>query len=106
MTEITEKLKWRKLGGGSFRLANGRIIKPNQVFDASIDQIPEAFRDTVIPVDPESLPKETPIQVASPGYKVVSPSPGWYNVVDSQGKKVNEKALRQDQAQKLVEQLT
>lgn len=49
------KVKWRKIGGGSFRLG-GRIIKPNEIFSASPDEIPELFLKFLVKLekDPES----------------------------------------------------
>ena len=51
-TEEAKTISWKKLGGGSFRLATGRIIKPNQIFDATEAEIPKAFRDVVVSVKP------------------------------------------------------
>jgi len=48
------KLKYRKIGGGSFRLY-GKIIKPNQVFSAYPEDIPEAFSDVVKCLDDEEV---------------------------------------------------
>lgn len=50
MERKKEKVRFQKLGGGSFRLP-GRIIKPNQFFWAYPEEIPQAFRDSVKPVD-------------------------------------------------------
>lgn len=101
---MSEKRRWKLLSNKSFRMGRGRIIKPNQVFEATEEEIPKAFRDVVVPVDP--LPQEAPLPVLSGGYQVRSRAPGWYDVVDSQGKVVNESALRQDAAQKLIEDLS
>jgi hypothetical protein len=49
----TGKLKWRKVGGGSFRMASGRIIKPNEVFHARVEDIPAPFRDMVVQLEDE-----------------------------------------------------
>lgn len=94
--------RWRKTGGGSFRMANGRIIKKNQVFHAAPDQIPESFRNVVVPVDGV---EEKPVEIVDPSYTIESGTPGYYNVVDTNGKKMNEKQLRQDAAQEMVEAL-
>lgn len=98
-----EKIRWRKFGKGSFRMANGRIIKPGQVFIASPSEIPEGFRDTIVALD--ELPEEKPLEVVEGNYRIKSRGPGWYDVLDSQGKKVNEQALRQDEAKALLESL-
>jgi hypothetical protein len=58
------KIQWRKLGRGFFRLPN-RIIKPGGVFWARPDEIPMAFRDMLVPIDPKEL-KEQPKAPARP----------------------------------------
>jgi len=103
-TEEAKTISWKKLGGGSFRLATGRIIKPNQIFDATEAEIPKAFRDVVVPVKP--LPPEPKLEVVSGGYSVRHRGSNWYDVMDGQGKTLNEKALRQDDARRLIESLT
>ena len=95
--------RWRKVGGGTFRLAGGRIIKKNQIFHASVSQIPDGFRDVVIPVD-KFVPPE-PLALQETKYTVTAGSPGWYNVVDPNGKVMNEKQMRQAEAQSMVEAL-
>lgn len=44
------KLRWIKRGGGSFRMGDGRIIKPNQKFLAALEEIPAGFRDVVVQI--------------------------------------------------------
>lgn len=56
---MSEKVRWLKTGGGSLRLKTGKIIKPNEKFSACPEEIPEAFRDIVVPIG--DLPKEVPI---------------------------------------------
>ena len=48
------KVKWRKIGGGNFRLGK-RIIKPNEVFLASPDELPQLFMKFLVKLeqDPE-----------------------------------------------------
>ena len=99
-----QRKRWKKIGGGSFRMANGKIIKQNQIFEAAEADIPRAFRDVVVPYDQPA--EETPLPVVQTGYQVISRGPGWYDVIDGQGKRVNEQALRQDAAKKLVENLS
>lgn len=96
-------LRWRKVGGGTFRMGNGRIIKQNQVFEAPAEDIPEGFRDVVVPVD--GLPEEKPLEVQEATFSVEAGAPGWFNVVGQNGKIVNEKQLRAADAQKLIEEL-
>jgi len=111
--EQEQKLTFRKIGGGSMRLRK-RIIKPDQVFQAFLSEIPEAFRGFVIPVGEESLnavkaseqqdkPKNIPGNKAQ--YVIEEKSKGWFNVVDKQGKAINERALRKETADELLKAL-
>ena len=103
-TKTVKRVRWRKVGRGSFRLANRRIIKPNQTFFADPEEIPEAFRDVVVALGP--LPKEPEIEPVNPGYVVDRRVGGWYDVRDKFGKRVNEKALKRKDAEALVESLS
>lgn len=107
-------IRWRKTGGGPFlAYINGkkRWIKPGQVFTAKASEIPEAFRDTIIPVDAkqvETVEKKAvaeALNAKQPEYTAVHRGGGWYNVVDENGKAVSEKALKKDGAQELIDQL-
>lgn len=111
-------IRWRKIGGGFLHIkidGNAKIIKPNQIFDARLEDIPENFRDVIIPADTtvkEKLDKEKtkgvkkpPIPVAKLEYSIESRGSGYYNVVDKNGKRQNEKALRKEKADALLEQL-
>lgn len=93
------KIRYRKVGGGSLRLAK-RLIKPNEIFYAYPSEIPKAFRDTVVPLDgepPQVDPAEAPLPApAAKSTYTIQPrgkSKTWFDIVDSQGKVVNEKAL-------------
>ena len=102
-------LKWRKQGGGSFRMGSGRIIKPGQTFTARLDEIPEAFRDVVIPLDQFAFDKASKVEVGdltASKYFVQHISSGWYAVVDSDGKSQSEKKLRKDDAEALLQSLS
>lgn len=110
---VEEKVRWKKLGGGSLRLG-GKIIKPGQVFDAFPSQISKAFRDLVVPTNgrvdwdtakPE--PKLPPVAVTKPVYELKprGKSKSLFDVVDGQGKALNEKALTKVIAEKLIEDL-
>lgn len=108
------EIQFIKKGGGSFRTADGRIIKPNQKFFARLEDISEAFRDIIVPVNEESREKvrqsiaadeelfnETPLEFTA----VESEKKGWWNVIDSSGKIMNENLLREAKAKSLVESL-
>jgi len=112
----SDKIMWRKTGGGSLTLASGKKIKKGETFWATVNEIPKAFRDTVIPLNPteKSLtrkqapePVEEPIEVEDPEYTVQEdpPDSGNFIVLDSQGKIVSEGPLSEEQAEELVQQL-
>jgi hypothetical protein len=103
---------WRKTGGGSFTAKiNGRvkIIKPNDLFAATEDEIPPGFRDVVIPADPEvrKALEEKPSTVIPQKmeYYVNHRGGGYYDVVDRGGNKQNQKALRKEEAEELLKNL-
>ena len=107
-----KKVRWKKIGGGSFHMTdekgNHRIIKPGQTFTAYPCEIPQAFQDVVIPL--ETLPEHKPpppITGIDSVYKLKPRgSGGLYDVIDSNGKVLNEKALKKEVAEKLIEDLT
>lgn len=93
-----------------------RIIKQNQVFMARLEDIPEGFRDTIVRVDGEvSTPAPTPAEPvveekkiptdADPEFFMKLRGGGYYNVVDGNGKILNEKALRKVAAEALIASL-
>ena len=85
---------------------NHRIIKPGQKFTAYPHEIPEAFRDVVQAL--ETLPEHKPpppITGVKGVYVLKSRGSGWYDVIDVNGKVLNEKALKKEVAEKLIEDL-
>lgn len=105
-------VRWVKTGGGSFTAFIGgrkRIIKQNQQFTAKLEDIPEAFRDTVVPVDGAELKvaeaAEEPVNVVKLEYTISPRGGNWFDVLDSNGKQVNEKSLRKDAAEELISSL-
>jgi hypothetical protein len=101
------KVWWRKVGGGSLRLSN-RIIKPGEKFRAFPDEIPTAFRDVVLPL--EDIPETgdaKPVNVVKTEYKLQprGDSKLWYDVVDKNGKVLNEKGMKKETAEKLIQDL-
>jgi hypothetical protein len=82
--EDTSVLRWRKIGG-SLRLANGKIIKPNQVFLAKESEIPKAFRDTVICLSEAEVIERAAVKTAELTKKLKAPE-GVFKVVGSKAK--------------------
>lgn len=111
-----EQVRFKKIGGGSFRLGN-RIIKPGQVFMAFPSEIPKGFRDVVVAIDTnfkfeakpvtKETPPPAPVIVTPPKYSIQPRGKSLYlfDVVDAQGKVLNEKALKKEIAEKFVEDL-
>jgi hypothetical protein len=107
----SDRIRWRKIGGGFLRLPN-RIIKPGDIFEASPSDIPKAFRDQVIPLDPVELVRveEKPAEALQPKEEFTYEkrkrgSNDMYNIYDSRGKKINEKALTSEEADMYLEAL-
>lgn len=102
----TQEIRWKKIGGGALRLKN-RIIKPGQIFSARVDEIPKAFLDTCIPLDEVPVVLEAPLNVVTHAYKIElkGNSKFLYDVVDDNGKIINEKGLKKEVAEQLVKDL-
>ena len=70
-----------------------RIIKPNEKFQAFPDEIPQGFRDIVIPLE-KIVETEEAFKVSPSAYTAKKRAKSnWYDVFDGQGKQVNQKAL-------------
>jgi len=101
------KPRWKKIGGGSFKFGN-RLIKKGEEFSATLDEIPKAFRDTIIQLDGVPATKvPEPVLPSIPSVYTLQSRNGssWYDVVDNQGKVVNEKAMQKAAAEKLLAEL-
>jgi hypothetical protein len=108
-------MKWKNIGGGSYQISPNRIIKAGETFEADPEQIPPIFRDTIIPLNPDDLPKPFTRTKASKALAEIEPDPksfsiqkrnaGWYDVVDQGGNFMNENALRIGEAEELIQKL-
>jgi hypothetical protein len=101
MKRVEKKIRFRKEGGGSFRMANGKIIKPGQIFSAYPNEIPKEFLDVIVPLDkiPEvPTPEEVPVKVTQPEYSLTHRGGGYYDIVDTNGKQMNEVAIKGKEA--------
>ncbi len=104
------KTKYKKLGGGNFRLSNGKIIKPNQVFWAYPKEISPAFKKLVIEMeDPKKEPEETNdeniITKKDFGYALKHEGAGWFSIIDANGKKITETKMRRKDAEEALSKL-
>jgi hypothetical protein len=132
-TETTQsqepkKYWFRKVGGGSFAILheNGKkeIIKPNQKFQATMEQIPKAFKDVVLPL--ENIPSENKVVPQQPKSEVKLPTysttphvhteeekavEGFdetvelWDIVDMKGKVLNGVPLKKENAEQFVKDL-
>jgi hypothetical protein len=100
---MTTPIKWKKIGSGGF-LFNNRYIKPGQIFSASLEEIPVAFRDVIVPM--EELPADRLLSPTSSNYKMVEiEGEGTYNIVDIHGKTLNEVPLEYEEATNFLKAL-
>ncbi len=101
-----ERIRWRKIGGGSLVLGK-RFIKPNQVFLARPDEIPKGFLDCIKPL--EDLPEEKPVKSIT-AYEIRSLGSGaldGYAVCNkATGKCMSEGVLTRTQADQLLGSLS
>lgn len=98
------KIRWKKMGGGSFRLFSGKIIKPGQVFRANEEEIPVSFRDVVTPLD--DLPPEEKAAALEPQvYEILHKGAGRWVVLNPEGKIINDGYLTREEALKLKDEL-
>lgn len=99
---------WKKVGGGSLWIRK-HIVKPGEIFKANIEDIPEAFRDVIIPWNGEGegevVMDTTPTNLVPTMYSLEELENGKFNVVNSAGKAINEKLLTKKVADQLVEDL-
>jgi hypothetical protein len=115
-----QPILWKKIGGGSFHATIGGktvIIKPGQQFSAKPHEIPEAFKDTVVPVNPmgkavtitveeAKVEEAKKAEEAKGEYNLRHRGGGWWDVVDENGKAQNEAALQKADAEELLNSLT
>jgi len=94
------RVLYKKVGGGSFRLEN-RIIKPNQTFYAYPYEIPEAFKDVVLPMEEFEPPK---VMVVDFHLEPI-PDTDTFNIVDGDGKVLNEQPLTKEVAEEALAKL-
>lgn len=104
------KIRWRKEGRGVFRLRN-HIYRPGEIFWAHPNEISLQFRDLIKPVDGtvEELTSVIPVNeelVIKPAFtKKKREDSSFWDIFDGEGKQVNEKALRSEQADDYLESL-
>lgn len=105
----TNSIKWINQGG-PFYTKDKRVIKSGETFEASPADVPVAFRSTVKPIDPASLVNpidEEPEAAIVPTYSMKQRgNSSFYDIYSSQGKKLNDKDLTQEEAQTILEKMS
>ena len=105
--------QWKKLGGGPFIMRDWkgkkRIIKKGQVFEARADDIPLAFRDTIVPLqNVVNHPSFDGGKGVTKSNYDVRPSPekeGFFDIVNNKGKIISEQPMERKDALEIVKQL-
>lgn len=84
-----------------------RIMKPGQVFFAFERDLPEEFKLMIMEMDlPVKQPEVQESSFRSATYRIKERKGGeYYDVIDSNGKKMNEKQLSKEEAEELVKKL-
>ncbi len=114
---MESRVRYRKIGGGSLRLCSPdgkseKIIKPNEVFAAYPADIPPAFMKFLVKIDGgdvenNEVEQYEPEEVRIPLFEIIKKPYGWCDIINTQtGKKVNERALKMDEAKEVLRQLS
>jgi hypothetical protein len=101
------KIQYKKIGGSALRWGK-RLIKPGEVIRLNPNEIPENFKDVLIPMEKIRVKEETPIEFAKSTYSLQprGKSKSLFDVVDGQGKVLNDKALTKEVATDLINELS
>lgn len=112
MAERKKKPLWVKdVGGGTFRLENGYRVKPGERFRAEESEIPSGAKDLVHLVNPEDANKtqqqkaEQEMPKTSGEFYIKHRGGPWYDVFSPEGVQMNDKANRQEDAEKMRDEL-
>jgi hypothetical protein len=110
------RLRWRKTGGGSLRIildGKKKIIKPGEVFLAHESELPVAFMDSLQCLASETEKQENKevvekLNAVPPIYelKEAEGTDDLWNVVNPEGKAINEEPLDIDAANDLLNSLS
>ena len=99
--------RMKKIGGGGLHLHN-RIIKPGQVFIGRIEEIPKVFMNTILVMEQVSGPVKKGVQFSKspkPIYTKQITKNGLYNIVDKNGKILNEQPMTEKDADDTIRKL-
>jgi hypothetical protein len=117
-------IRWKVVSSRPYRWGRHRMMKPGQVFTATVEEIPADFMPMIIALDKvpvvprvaEALPVEVPIiiegltteipkVVEKPVTYRIKPRGDYFDILDSKGKKINEQKLSEDEALDMLNKL-
>ena len=101
------KIAYKKAGGSCMRW-NGKLIKPGEIVRLNPDEVALSnFKDLLIPMEKIREKADPPIEVAKVIYELKprGKSKSLFDIVDSQGKVINDKALTKEVATNLIDEL-
>lgn len=97
---------WWKNNGGTFRIGSKRIIKPGEKFQAFPHEVSKAFRDVIVPIH-RSKEELVVVKAVIPVYKLQeNAKKGFFDIVNEQGKVLNDIPLEESVAQNLIADLS
>lgn len=98
-------IKWT-VRSGKFTSKSGKTYKAGKNFMARPSEVPKAFRDIVRPL--EALPDETgekTLPAVENAYELEERADGQFNIVDAQGRAMNQKPLTKAEAKAILDKL-
>lgn len=106
---VVDNRLWWINRGATFRMGtdkDARIIKPNQKFQADPEEIPKMFRDIIIPVDvTQAAQAGVQVRQIAYGYRIKERDDHNFDIVDAQGKVINETPMDEEKAKKVLARL-
>jgi hypothetical protein len=102
------KIPFKKVGGSCIRW-NGKLVKPGEVIRLNPDEVAASnFKDLLIPMEKVREKTDPPIEIAKVVYTLQprGKSKSLFDVVDGQGKVLNDKALTKEVATNLIDELS
>ena len=107
--EKTGLLRFKKVGAGVFR-HKGRIYKENEVFYSRFEDIPKAFLNQIICLDPKELivlkkkglKQQEEVKKNYAVFTKIATNGGLFNIINTSGKLMNEEPLSEKDAEKML----
>jgi hypothetical protein len=94
---------WQKKGRGTMHLQDGRKIEGGDKFQATEAEV-NGLENWLIPLETKLSEKKTEVIGIKPQF-FLRQRGAWWDVVDNEGKVINENALRKTQAEGLKQEL-